>query len=225
MARFRRGETVYYVGFRRSVRVDVTVMLEYGQRGVVHCDPGGEIFDVLFEGHSRIVRFGDDAWPLSELCRAPPPVLLAGRFTVGETLYFTGDTEVFPCGDELQHGCRGRVLGPDNDYVLADFKGEEQGYCIRMGFEGCSNSLHVPPEDLSHDDPLAGTALRRARDKIRARREKEAEVLAPLAAAFSMLIGPDGRISNERVQSMFEGMVPMLDNLDKEVPRTPLAQP
>ena len=213
VARFRRGETVYYVGLRSS-----TMMLEYGQRGVVHCDPEGECYDVLFDGHSRIVRFGhDDDWPLSELCRAPPPVLLAGRFTVGETLYYTGDTEVFPCGDELQHGCRGRVLGPDNDYVLADFKGDDEGYCIRMGFEGCSNSLHVPPEELSHDDPLAGTALRRARDKIRARREREAEVLAPLAAAFSMLIGPDGRIANERVQSMVEGIRPMLDSLDKEV--------
>ena len=84
VARFRRGETVYYVGLRSS-----TMMLEYGQRGVVHCDPEGECYDVLFDGHSRIVRFGhDDDWPLSELCRAPPPVLLAGRFTVGETLYY-----------------------------------------------------------------------------------------------------------------------------------------
>ena len=37
---------------------------------------------------------------------------LVGGFTLGEQIYYTGPSETFESGDRIEHGQRGKVVGP-----------------------------------------------------------------------------------------------------------------
>ena len=50
------------------------------------------------------------AWA-QQVSRQPPPPL-PGGYTVGEQVYFTGTSETFEDGDQVEHGKQGEVVGP-----------------------------------------------------------------------------------------------------------------
>ena len=47
----------------------------------------------------------------AQVSREPPPPLLGG-YTVGEQVYYTGASETFESGNQLEHGKQGEVVGP-----------------------------------------------------------------------------------------------------------------
>ena len=46
-----------------------------------------------------------------QVSREPPPPL-PGGYTVGEQVYFTGASQTFENGDQVEHGKQGEVVGP-----------------------------------------------------------------------------------------------------------------
>ena len=50
------------------------------------------------------------AWA-QQVSRQPPPPL-PGGYTVGEQVYYTGTSESFENGEQLEHGKQGEVAGP-----------------------------------------------------------------------------------------------------------------
>ena len=47
----------------------------------------------------------------AQVSHEPPPPL-PGGYVVGEQVYYTGTTETFENGDQLEHGKQGEVVGP-----------------------------------------------------------------------------------------------------------------
>ena len=63
---------------------------------------------------------------LAQVSRQPPPPL-PGGYTVGEQVYFTGTSETFENGDQVEHGKQGEVVGPGTtgEGVLVRFPGNK----------------------------------------------------------------------------------------------------
>ena len=49
---------------------------------------------------------------VAQVSREPPPPPLLGGYTVGEQVYYTGESHTFACGNQLEHGKQGEVAGP-----------------------------------------------------------------------------------------------------------------
>jgi hypothetical protein len=67
---------------------------------------------------------------------------------MGESLYYTGPSVTFESGDAVEHGQRGEVMGPGNDY---------RG--LQMMFAGNRANVCCPLDELSQSPPI-GKGLR-----------------------------------------------------------------
>ena len=69
----------------------------------------------------------------AQVSREPPPPLLGG-YTVGEQVYYTGESHIFENGDWLEHGKHGEVVGP------ATFE-SHQGKGVKVRFPGNKGAI------------------------------------------------------------------------------------
>ena len=141
------GEKVFYAGgsetFEHAGSVYKTTL---GQAGEVK----GAASDPNFTGKGLLVMFpgnkGDVQCLLTQLSRAPPPPL-PGGYAVGETVYFTGESETFPSGNKLTHGQEGEVMGhPESDQP-------HFGEGVAVMFPGNKGSTGCPLTVLSRSKP------------------------------------------------------------------------
>ena len=99
------GEKLYFLGPSQT--------FECGD-GLVHSEQGELIglgdkdghFWMQFPKNKDCVNV-----PFEELSRSPPPPL-PGGYTLGEKLYFIGQSQTFSNGDRIMHGEQGELMGP-----------------------------------------------------------------------------------------------------------------
>ena len=106
---FSLGEKLYWNG--RSEIFPSGNRLVHGKQGeVMGPDDNGDPnrLNVHFPGNKHGVRC-----QLTKLSRAPPPPL-PGGFSVGDKVYYTGDSKTLASGGRLVHGAQGEITGPSD---------------------------------------------------------------------------------------------------------------
>ena len=106
---FSLGEKLYWNG--RSEIFPSGNRLVHGKQGeVMGPDDNGDPnrLNVHFPGNKDGVRC-----QLTKLNRAPPPPL-PGGFSVGDKVYYTGESKTLASGGRLVHGAQGEITGPSD---------------------------------------------------------------------------------------------------------------
>ena len=72
----------------------------------------------------------------AQLSHEPPPPL-PGGYTVGEQVYYTGASHTFECGDRLERGKQGEVVGEAAD--------QAEGKAVDVRFPGnkCTTNCYL----------------------------------------------------------------------------------
>ena len=140
------GERVYFKGM--SERIEDGSLLTHGAAGEVMGPPTPDLAGGGFPSLS--VKFpgtlAATTCKLKMLSRtALPP--LPGKYSVGEKVYFTGESQTWEDGDNLAHGQKGEIIGP------ADASTLERGEAVHVLFPGFRTGIDVPLAKLSPHPP------------------------------------------------------------------------
>jgi len=141
---FDAGERLFFVG--------ATVVLPSGKK-VPHGEKGEVIGPATIDTHvgrGVRLRFSDHRFVsvyTHSLSREPPPALPGGH-SVGEHLYYTGESFSHPNGDRVLHGAQGEVVGPAKSSTHV-------GKGVRLRLSGVRNASNVYLTSLSSEPPPA----------------------------------------------------------------------
>ena len=133
------GDAVFYTG--ESLTAANGARWAYGAKGEVR-GPANEGVAVKFVGNE-----GNVTCYLATLSRTAPPTTLAGGFAVGETVFYTGDSQTASNGERWVSGARGAIAGP----ALGEVK--DKGVAVR--FPSNEGNITCYVGTLSRVDPAA----------------------------------------------------------------------
>ena len=79
---------------------------------------------------------------VAQVSREPPPPLLGG-YTVGEQVYYTGESHTFENGDWVEHGKQGEVAGPATSH-------RGKGVIVPLRFPGNKGAVYCYLYQVHH---------------------------------------------------------------------------
>ena len=102
-----KGVAVRFPGNKRTIICHLNSVRRRRRHAATHSSPSPQL--PLLSAHDT--HYECRVWAHVQVSRQPPSPLPSG-YTVGEHVYFTGTSETFENGDQVEHGKQGEVVGP-----------------------------------------------------------------------------------------------------------------